>query len=76
MPHLLLQPVEKVPHDITSGEEIDELFATTFDIIRETTFNGTSKICDFIGEFIGFTCASTISWFINLIHIIILPRAN
>ncbi|PON58344.1 hypothetical protein PanWU01x14_167360 [Parasponia andersonii] len=46
--------VEKEPNEITSGEEVDELFATTFDIIRDASFNGISKICDLIGPRIVF----------------------
>ncbi|XP_004300761.1 PREDICTED: uncharacterized protein LOC101300350 [Fragaria vesca subsp. vesca] len=33
----------------TCNDQIDELFNTTFDIIRDTAANAISKICDFIG---------------------------
>ena len=36
-----------------SSESIDELFATTFNIIRDTATDAINKICDFIGELIS-----------------------
>ncbi|KAM6556840.1 hypothetical protein CsatB_003859 [Cannabis sativa] len=45
---------ESEPHEITSGEEVDELFANTFDIIKDTSLNGIKKICEFIGPKVVF----------------------
>ncbi|RVX09139.1 hypothetical protein CK203_013911 [Vitis vinifera] len=36
-----------------SSESIDELFSTTFNIIRDTATDAINKICDFIGELIS-----------------------
>ncbi|XP_062074226.1 protein unc-13 homolog isoform X2 [Humulus lupulus] len=45
---------ESEPHEITSCEEVDELFANTFNIIKDTSLNGIKKICDFIGPRVVF----------------------
>lgn len=43
---------ESGTHEITSGEEVDELFVNTFNIIKDTSLNGIKKICDFIGKLV------------------------
>ncbi|EXC34100.1 hypothetical protein L484_010558 [Morus notabilis] len=45
---------KKEPQELTCGEEVDELFATTFNIIRDTSSHAISKICDFIGPRVVF----------------------
>ncbi|KAF3448508.1 hypothetical protein FNV43_RR09221 [Rhamnella rubrinervis] len=42
------------PHENTYSEEVDELFATTFNIIRDASNSAISKICDFVGARIVF----------------------
>lgn len=45
---------ETEPQELTCDEEVDELFATTLNIIRDTSSLIISKICDFIGPKVVF----------------------
>lgn len=40
------------PRKTTCSEEVDELFVTTFNIIRDASTSAINKICDFIGNLI------------------------
>ncbi|KAL5551787.1 hypothetical protein UlMin_001963 [Ulmus minor] len=45
---------EKESHELAREEEIDELFATTFNIIRDTSSSAISKFCYFLGPRVVF----------------------